>query len=249
MSVPSRQTSIRAGSARREAFTATHWTQVAMAANQDGSVPARQALEAFCTRYWPAVYSFLRRKNHGPSDAEDLTQGFFAHILENNSIARADPAKGRFRNFLLGALQRYLVDQDRRDGAQKRGRDKVMLAFDFAAVERKYLDETDPNFTPEQVYDRRWATTVLETAFAELEAEFRDADQSDRFDALKLYLSQDVDDGDYQSLSARLGVSSKAVSSAVSRLRERYRESVRRTVLMTVGGVEDVDLEFRELFR
>lgn len=249
MDESSRQSLTQSEPTARQDFTATHWTQVVLAAKQDGSVQARQALEAFCTRYWPAVYSLLRRKNHSPNAAEDLTQAFFLHLIENNAIARADPTKGRFRNFLLGALQRFLVDMERRDGAQKRGRGKVMLAFDFAAVEQRYLDEVDPDLTPEEVYDRRWATTVLETAVAELEEEFREADQSARLETLKRYLSQEVDDGDYETLSTLLNITPKAVSSAVSRLRERYRECVLRVVLMTVGGVEEVDAEFKALFR
>ncbi len=235
--------------ARRDDFTATHWTQIAQAAEQDGSAAARRALEALCVRYWPAIYSFLRRKNHGAEDAEVLAQGFFAHLLEDNALARADRSKGRFRNFLLGALQRFLVDEARRTGAQKRGRDRTVLALDFAAVEQCYLDESDPGLSPEQIFDRRWAATVLESAFADLQTEFREADQTARFDALKKYLSEEVSDGDYAGLSARLGLAPKAVSSAVSRLRDRYRELVRRNVLATVAGAEEVDAEFRELFR
>lgn len=249
MSNQDNETSVPAQPGRRDSFTATHWTQVAQAAEQDGSARARQALELLCARYWPAIYGFLRRKNHGPEDAADLAQGFFASLLEENAFARADRTKGRFRNFLLGALQRFLVDEARRSGAQKRGRGQVVLAFDYEAVEQSYLDESDPGLTPEQVYDRRWAATVLETAFADLQEEFREADQASRFDALKKYLSEEVTDGDYEKLAAQFGLVPKAVSSAVARLRERYRELVRRNVMATVAGAEDVDAEFRELFR
>ncbi|MCI0541109.1 MAG: sigma-70 family RNA polymerase sigma factor [Verrucomicrobiales bacterium] len=249
MSVPSSRSSGQSTPSRRDDFTVTHWTQVVLAANQDGSAQARQALEALCVRYWPAIYSFLRGKNYGPDDAADLTQGFFSHLLEENAIVRADRSKGRFRNFLLGALQRFLVDDQRRNSAQKRGRGRVGLALDFPAMEECYLEEADPGLTPDQLYDRRWAATVLETAFAELQAEFREADQSLRFDYLQRFLSEEASDGDYAAGAAQLGITAKAVSSAVSRLRERYRELVRRTVLATVSGPEEIDPEFRELFR
>lgn len=230
-------------------FTATHWTQVALAADQNGSAPARQALEALCGRYWPAIYGFLRRKNHLPADAADLTQGFFSRLLEENAFARADRSKGRFRNFLLGALQRFLVDERRRARAQKRGHDKVVLVEDFSAVEERYLEEADPGLTPEEVFDRRWATTVLESAFGELHEEFSEAGQSARFEELKRFLSEDAGEGDYAAAAERLGVGVKAVSSMVFRLRERFRELVRRHVLATVDGPEEIDPEFHELFR
>lgn len=233
----------------RDDFTATHWTQVMLAANRDGSAQAQQALEALCTRYWPAIYSFLRRQNHRPAEAEDLTQGFFSHLLEENGLARADRTKGRFRSFLLGALRRFLVDELRRNGAQKRGHGKLVLALDFGAVEALYLEEADPGLTPEQQYDRRWATTVLETAFAELLAEFRAAGQAARFEELKRYLSEAGVGADYAAVGVRLCLKPKAVSAAVTRLRERFRELVMRIVRSTVPGPEQVDPEFRELFR
>jgi len=220
-----------------------------LSAQQDGSASARLALERLCSRYWPALYSFLRRKGYAPPDAEDLTQGFFTQVIEENAFARADRAKGRFRNFLLGALQRYLADEHRRSGAQKRGRDKVVLALDFAAVEACYQEEADPGLTPEQTYDRRWAATVLESAFADLEAEFREAGQAMRFEELKRFLSEEGCDTDYAAAALRLGIAPKAVSAAVCRLRQRYRELTRQTVLATVASAEEIDPEFRELFR
>lgn len=233
----------------RSDFTATHWTQVVQAAGADGSPSAQAALEALCRRYWPAIYSFLRRKNFGPDDAADLTQGFFAELLERNAIARADKSKGRFRSFLLGALQRFLADELRARDAQKRGRDKTVLALDFSAVEECYLEETDPGLTPEQHYDRCWAATVLEAALADLEAEFQKGGQAERFNCLKKFLSEDVEPGDFETIGARLGIAPKAVSSAVSRLRARYRELVRANVLATVTGAAELDGELEELFQ
>lgn len=230
-------------------FTATHWTQVALAADQGGSVPAQQALEALCVRYWPAIYGFLRRKNHPPADAADLTQGFFAHLIEQNGIARADRSKGRFRSFLLGSLHRFLAGELRREGALKRGRDKEVLALDFKEIEKRYLDESDPALTADEIYDRRWATTLLEVAYRDLQAEFNAAGQADRFNELKRFLSEDAEEGEYDAIASRLSVTAKAISSAVSRLRARYRELVRRHVMVTVSSHEDVDPEFEDLFK
>lgn len=230
-------------------FTATHWTQIALAAQRDGSTAAYQALESMCHRYWPAIYHYLRRKNHTPEDASDITQGFFGHILEANTIARADRVRGRFRNFLLGALQRFLVDESRRNQAQKRGRDKVVRVLDFTAVEKSYLEESDPGLSPEELYDRRWATTVLETAFKELQMEFQEARQAERFNELKRFLSEEARDGDYDRCAASLGITPKSISSAVCRLRERYRELVRAAVLTSVSDPGEIDPEFHELFR
>ncbi len=249
MNVPSPSNSLTHAPACREGFTATQWTQVLLAAKQDGSDDSLRALERLCTRYWPALYGFLRRQGRTPADAEDLTQGFFAQLLEENAFARADRAKGRFRNFLLGALQRFLADEHRHAAALKRGRDQVVLALDFAAVEQDYLDEADPALSPEEVFDRRWAATVLETAFEQLQGEFRAAGQLARFDFLKRFLSEEASESDCAAGATKFGLSPKAVSSAVSRLRDRYRELVRRVVLATVSGQEDIDAEFQELFR
>jgi len=222
---------------------------VLLAARQDGSAGAHEALERLCTRYWPSIYGFLRRRGWGAPDAEDLTQEFFAGLLHENAFVRADPTRGRFRNFLLGALQRFLAGQHRRNGARKRAGGKLVLALDFAAVEECYLNEADPGLTPEEVFDRRWAATVLEAAYADLELEFRAAGQTERFAELRRFLSIDATDADYDAIAVRLALKPKAVSAAVCRLRERYRELVRRTVLATVSGPEEIDPEFRELFR
>lgn len=232
-----------------EDFTETHWTEVALAAEQDGSDQARQALEALCLDYWPAIYGFLRRSRHAPADAEDLTQGFFAHLIQARSFMRADRSKGRFRNFLLGALKRFLADEQRRQGAQKRGRDRVVRAFDFQLTEDWYLEEADHNLTPDQIYDRRWAADVLEGAFRELNAEFSAAGQVARFNCLNRFLAEEADAGAYEAAVAELNITVKSVSSAVARLRERYRELVRRRVLQTVSNDREADGEFEELFR
>lgn len=240
---------IRPGSVPHGDFTSTHWTQVMLAAQQDGSEQGAKAFETLYLRYWPAIYTFLRRKNHSPTDAEDLTQGFFTHLFESNAISRADRSRGRFRSFLLGVLQRFLVDEQRKSGALKRGYGKVVPLMDIESAEAWYLEEADPGLTPDEVYDLRWAGDLLEGAYAELEAEFRHSGQSARFECLKRFLAEEANDGDYIEGAQRLGINVKAVSSAVSRLRDRFRDLVRRQVLMTVASPDEVDPEFQDLFR
>lgn len=235
-------------SGNRRDFTATRWTIVALAAENNGSPAAQQALETLCARYWPAIYAFLRRKNYGPADAEDLTQAFFAHVLQRNALCRANRSKGRFRNFLLGALHRFLVDDIRKRRAQKRGASKLVLALDFKAAEDRYLEAADPGLTAEQLYDQRWAAALLESAFEALRAEFRNTGQELRFDCLKRFLAEEVGAGDYETIAARLGIAPKAVSSAVSRMRGRYRQLVRCHLLATVGSLGEIDAEFQRLF-
>ena len=232
----------------RRDFTATHWSVVALAAENNGSPASERALETLCARYWPAIYAFLRRKNYGPADAEDLTQAFFAHVLERNVLSRADRSKGRFRNFLLGALRRFLADEMRKRWAQKRGVRKVVLALDFKAAEERYLEASDPGVTAEELYDQRWAATLLENAFESLRAEFNDSGQELRFNCLKRFLAEEVDPGDYKTIAAKLGIAPKAVSSAVSRMRERYRQLVRCQLLATVRSPGEIDAEFQRLF-
>ena len=142
------------------AFTETKWSVVALAAANDGTDAARHALERLCVLYWQPIYWFLRRQGKNRADAEDLTQGFFAELLSSMAFGRADREKGRFRNFLLGSLQRYQADVHRREIAEKRGKSRVVLAFDFEASEREYSEAVDPNLTPEESFDRRWAAAV-----------------------------------------------------------------------------------------
>lgn len=230
-------------------FTATHWTQVAEAAGRDDSETARAALTALCNKYWLPIYAFLRRKGHSPADAEDLAQGFFAHLIEGNAFVRADRTRGKFRTFLLGALQRYLIDESRRHGVQKRPGSRIHLSLDSLSLEEGYLEESDPGLTPDEVFDRRWAAAVLHNSLEELAAEFRECGQSDRFDQLKRFLGDAADNGEYQVIANQMGLAIKAVSSAVCRLRQRFSELVHKNVLSTVGGQEEVDAEFQQLFQ
>ena len=246
---PASPDSTPGGPVRRDRdFTETQWGVVKSASGQEGAAAAKPALDYLCRRYWPPIYAFLRREGYSATDAEDLTQGFFEELFSTDALSRADEAKGRFRNFLLGALQRFLVDQLRHKNAIKRGRGKVVLAGDFAEVERQYLAEADPALTAEKVFDRRWAATVLEMAKAELATHFTGPGQAKRFAVLQDFLDKDGSEKAYRKAASIWGTTMEAVAPAVCRLRGRYNECIRRIVLATVSGPEEVDPEFAGLF-
>src|SRR5262249_52064478 len=185
-----------------------------MLAGEGDSAGAWQALEQLCQSYWQPIYGFLRRKGFAPHDAEDLTQQFFVRLLQRNSVANADRSKGRFRNFLLGALSHFLTDELRKSSAQKRGGTKMPFAANFAEAEERYLSEPDPNLTPEQMYDRRWAASLLQQAFESLGAEFEATGMRRRFDQLKSFLADQPAEGQYDRLAQELGMTTRAVGAA-----------------------------------
>lgn len=229
-------------------FAETRWSQVRLAAEGAGE-PALKAQEELCAAYWPPIYSFLRRKGHSPHDAEDLTQQFFMRILGSHVFSRADRSKGRFRSFLLGSLKHFLADEWRRASTQKRRGEFLATKVDFSGAEECYLQEPDPNLTPEQVYDRHWAATLLDLAYQKLREDFAAAHQLDRFEILKSYLSENPPRGEYKERAKQLGMTGTAMRVAVSRLRERYRQLVREIVADTLTDSKDVDQELHELFR
>jgi len=228
-------------------FPDTRWSKVLLAGSGD-SGRAQQALEQLCQSYWQPIYGFLRRKGYPPHDAEDLTQQFFFRLLQRNSVANAVRAKGRFRNFRLGALDHFLTDELRKSSAQKRGGISMPFAGNFSETEERYLQEPAPDLTPEEMYDRRWAATLLQRAFECLSAEFEAVGQRARFDALKTFLASQPVDGEYDRVAQQLNMTARAVSAAVYRLRQRYRQLVRNQVADTVAASNDIDAELAHLF-
>jgi RNA polymerase sigma-70 factor (ECF subfamily) len=219
-----------------------------MLAGERESAASRQALEQLCQSYWQPIYGFLRRKGFSPHDAEDLTQQFFVRLLKGDSMARADRSKGRFRTFLLGALQHFLTDELRKSTAQKRGGPNLPFAANFREAEERYLEEPDPNLTPEQMYDRRWAAGLLQIAFQSLSSEFESAGMRARFDRFKVLLASEPAEGEYERLAGELGMTRRAVSAAVYRMRQRYRQLVRGQVADTVAQSTEIDSELAQLF-
>ncbi|MFN0244043.1 MAG: RNA polymerase sigma factor [Planctomycetota bacterium] len=222
----------------------TRWS-VVLAAGADSA----GALAALCESYWYPLYAFLRRSGHDADEACDLVQGFFAGLLERKDLARVDPARGRFRSFLLVALKHYVVNQRDRARAQKRGGGELPLSLDARDAEaRLALDPTDRR-PPEKSFEREWALALLDRAMARLAAEQVRAGKSAVFDALRARLSGS-DDGDEPQLelAQRLGVTENALRVALHRLRRRYGELVRDEIAQTVSDPADVERELRDLF-
>ena len=228
-------------------FPSTHWSCV-LAAGESTSPKFLAARDEVCRAYWRPLYFYIRRLSHSPEDAVDLTQGFFAHLLERNPFTELDRSHGKFRAFLLACLRHYLSDERDRANAAKRGAGKAPIPLEELR-DQGCLVEADASLPPDQVFDRHWALVVLDQAFARLRTEFVDVGKTEQFDLLKEFLSREADTGDYARLAGHLRMLPVAVRVAVHRLRLRYRERVREIVAQTVPNPADVDDELRYLLR
>lgn len=204
-------------------------------------------MEALCTQYWPPLYGYVRRKGHSAHEAEDLTQEFFARLLSRNDFAGLHPAHGKFRAFLLAAMNHFLANEWRKASAQKRGGGSPRLSLDATQAERCLESTASPNRTPEYHYDRQWAETVLESAAFRLKEASVQAGKEPVFRELNRFLSMPARTGDYDESARRLGISVAAVAKAVERLRRQYRDCVRQVVAQTVGTRAELDEELRYL--
>jgi len=228
-------------------FCPTHWTVVLAVAGAD-SVAARDALEKLCRAYWPPIYAFIRRQGHNPHDAQDLTQGFFARLLEKNSFAEADRAKGRFRSFLLGALKHFLANEWDKANALKRGGGQTLIPIDVASVETTCGFEPADHATADKAFERRWALTLLDQVLRRLRQEYSDSGKEKMFEQLKQTLTEASRSVPYAEIAARLDTTEGAVKVAVHRLRQRYRELLRAEIASTVASPAEVEDELRNLF-
>jgi RNA polymerase sigma-70 factor (ECF subfamily) len=233
-------------SSRHEWFVTTHWS-VVLAAGRKDSQRARDALESLCQAYWYPLYAFVRRLGHGPHDAEDLVQAFFAQCLAKNYLGAADQSKGRFRSFLLLAFKRFLANEWDRKRARKRGGAIPALSLDSLTAEQRYALEPTDQLTADRLFERRWAMTLLENVLTKLRAEQVEAGRAETFAALQDCLTGDGRSSGYQHLAKRIGISEGAVKIAVHRLRRRYRELLQEEIANTVGSPEEVDDERRYL--
>src|SRR5262245_18825834 len=225
-------------------FATTRWSLV-LAAGKGESPDAHAALARLCQTYWYLLYAFVRRSGHQPANAQDLTQEFFARLLEKQYLRAADPERGRFRSFLLSAVKHFLSRERDRARAQKRGGGRNVLPLDFDAGESRYGLEPAHEVTADKVYERRWALTLLDQVFARLREEFDRAGKRDEFDRLKVYLTGEATTLSYREVAAGLGTTEGAVKVAVHRLRRRYRELVREETAHPVAGPQDVHEELR----
>ncbi len=227
-------------------FATTHWS-VVIAAGGGNSPQAAEALDRLCRTYWYPLYAFVRRQGHGAPDAEDLTQEFFARFLAKEYFGRADPALGRFRSFLLACLKNFLAEQQRQARRLKRGGGQCTISWDSQTAEERYrLEPADP-LTPEQVYDRRWALTLLDTVLSRLAVEQSDAGKEQIFAQLKDHLWGEARQTSYAEMAERMGMTEGAVKVTVHRLRRRLRDLLRQEVAQTVATAGDVDEELRHL--
>jgi RNA polymerase sigma factor (sigma-70 family) len=231
----------------RPVFVTTHWSVVLTAGRSD-TPRARDALTNLCQTYWFPLYAYVRRRGHSPEDAQDLTQEFFARLLEKNWVGGADQRKGKFRSFLLTAMKRFLADEWDKARAQKRGGGQAPLPLQFDTAETRYGHEPADQVTPEQSFERRWALTLLDSVLNRLRAEFEQEGRAELFAALNPCLVGDRTAQPYAELAVKLGVSEGTVKSAVHRLRQRYRQLLRDEIAQTVAEPGEVDEELRHLF-
>jgi RNA polymerase sigma factor (sigma-70 family) len=228
-------------------FPPTLWSLV-LRAGGNGSERSQEALATLCGAYWYPLYAFLRRQGKTVQDAEDLTQGFFLHLLQKNGLNKVRPQKGRFRTFLLAALKHFLADEWSKSTAQKRGGGAAIVSFESAVAEERYEREAPTVADPEQLFERRWAMTLLEQALQRLEAEFSAAGKKERFEQLQKFLSGERGHGSYADVAKRLDLTEGAVKIAVLRLRQRYRDLLYLEVGDTVDCETDIEDEIRHLF-
>ena len=230
-----------------ERFESTHWS-VVLAADRNDDTASHAALARLCQTYWYPLYAFVRRRGCGPEDAQDLTQAFFAHLLENHAFATTDRAKGKFRSFLLASLRHFLASEWERASAQKRGGRCEHVPLELDAAEVRYEREPIDAASPDRLFDRNWALTLLERAMVRLRDEQCAAGHAERFDRLRERLTGEPDARRYAALAADLGLSEAAVKMIVSRLRRRYGELLREEIAQTVSRPEGVAEEIRHLF-
>jgi len=228
-------------------FATTHWS-IVLAASGAVSPDADAALAELCRTYWYPLYAFVRRKGQSPQDAQDLTQSFFARLLEKNYVAQADRERGRFRTYLLAALTHFLADEWDKARRLKRGGDREIISFDAASAEERYRLEPIDQLDASKLYERRWVTTLFDKVLARLEQEFRDSGKGDLFDGLKSSLLAEDSGSSYIQLGARLNLTESAVKQAVHRMRRRYRELFREEIAQTVSAPREVEDELKHLF-
>jgi RNA polymerase sigma-70 factor (ECF subfamily) len=205
-------------------------------------------MASLCGIYWYPLYAFVRSRGLPPEEAEDRTQAFFAHLLEKDSLRHVDPARGKFRSFLLASFRNFLSDDRSKERALKRGGGVAPLSLDAEEAENRFRLEPVDNLTPERIFDRQWALTVIERALAALEERYARAGKRDHFDALKVFLSGEKRPVPQADVARSLGVSELAVKVAVHRLRKRFRDALRDEIAQTVTSRKDVDGELRFLY-
>lgn len=229
-------------------FATTHWS-VVLAAGDPGHSHSIEALQTLCQTYWYPLYAYARQHGHQAQDAEDLTQAFLLKLIDRNLVQVADQHRGRFRSFLLTAFKHFMADERDKARTRKRGGHARLFSLDFGTAETRYQREPGHDTTAEDIFERRWAVTLLETVFAKLRDRYVADGKSDLFEQLKPCLVQAGSAVPYADLARRLALSEGSLRVAVHRLRQRYRDLLRAEVEHTVADPAYVEEEIRHLFQ
>lgn len=229
-----------------QAFATTHWSVVVLA-GQDSSPDAQAALETLCRAYWHPLYAYVRRQGREPEEAKDITQEFFSRLLASGALASADRAKGRFRSFLLASIKNLMVNEWRRAHTRKRGGDAAIFSLDAKSGEQRYPVEFADTLTPDKLFDRRWAETLLERVLLRVRDEWNARDKQQRFDELKVFLVERRGTVPVAEVAVRLGITVPALRSMLHRLRESYRKVFKQEIAHTVASPEEIEDEVRHL--
>jgi RNA polymerase sigma-70 factor (ECF subfamily) len=229
-------------------FVTTHWS-VVLAAGHGDTTRACDALAHLCKTYWYPLYAYARRRGCPPHDAQDLTQEFFARLLAGNWVAKADRQRGRFRSFLLSAMKHFMANEWNRASAQKRGGGQPILSLNDDSAEHRYRLEPAEKTTPESLFERGWALTLLDGVLTRLEEEYRREGKQAWMEAMRPALTTDRGAIDYAGMAGKLDITETAARVAAHRLRQRYRQLIRAEVAGTVASPEEVEAEMRHLFQ
>jgi RNA polymerase sigma factor (sigma-70 family) len=232
---------------QRRWFTTTHWS-VVLSAQDRKSPTSERALAALCETYWFPLYAYVRRSGYSSHDAQDTTQEFFVQLLGKDFLKDVDHRRGKFRSFLLAALKHFLSHQRERARAKKRGGGRVPFSLDFEDAENRYRLEPEDPTTPERLYQRRWALTLLDRVVRRLEDEHVRAGKAETFAGLKEFLTAGQESRPYRRVAEELGMSEGAIKVAAHRLRRRYRELLKEEIAQTVADPAEIEEELRELF-
>lgn len=229
-------------------FATTHWTIISTAARGTESLETHRALESLCQGYWFPLYAYLRQRGYGKDQAEDYTQAFFAHLLEKHGLQNVEPGKYRFRSYLLAALNNFVIDDWRRKQSPKRGKGKRILSLQIEEAEHRYSLDPIDDLTPERMFDRSWALTVIRRALDVLRSEYESAGKQRLFDGLKGQITPNQAARPYREAAAELGISENVARVTVHRMRARLGELVRNEVAETVSSSQELEDEIGELF-
>jgi RNA polymerase sigma factor (sigma-70 family) len=237
------------GNPQMRHFNSTQWSLV-LAAAERSTPESENALGALCAAYWPPLYAYIRRRGYEVSEAQDLTQAFFVRPLEKNYLGHAKREKGKFRTFLLASLNHFLANEWDRKQAQKRGGGATIVPLEMDSAEGYYRTDRADLLTPEKLFERRWALTVIDLALKRLEEEFTDKGKARLFNCVKPFLTGEDGDVTYSQIATELGMSESAVKAAIHRLRRRFRELMRAEIARTIMRPDQsgaIDAELRSL--